>query len=175
MTKQRNRDGLLADSGPRVPVSVLELPSVGLPTPRRGSHAAGNSSAGLASRDSVSHRAKKNTAGRCHLTAFSGNLNLDTKSELSGECNRELLIVFRKLFTDLFPVTPRLFARVGRGEISPVIVRRAPQDRRSGAWNASSILKWRIGAMNPVGTRCGASRPTSRSALPSSWKGACST
>jgi len=41
---------------------------------------------------------------------------------------------------------------------------------KAGSWEASSIPKSRIGTMNPVGTRCGASRPTSRSALPSSWE-----
>ena len=44
---------------------------------------------------------------------------------------------------------------------------RAPQPR--GSWVASTNSNSRIGTMNQVGTRCCASRPTGRSALPGSW------
>ena len=38
-------------------------------------------------------------------------------------------------------------------------------------WGTSCIINRRPGTMNPVGTRCGASRPSGSSALPDSWAG----
>ena len=73
---------------------------------QRGIQARGN-----ASRNSASRRATKNTAGRRHLTAFSGSLNVNIRGELPGGRNVELLIVFRKLFTDLFPGAPEPITR----------------------------------------------------------------
>jgi len=126
---------LVLDSFPRVPVSVL-WNSHPWAYPRRaeGDTQPGIQARVITSRGSASRRATRNTAGRCHLTAFSGNLNAKSKSERTGGRNGELLIVFRKLFTNLFPGASELVATEDRFEgfasLTPKPEDRIPEIRK---------------------------------------------